>query len=63
MSNASDFILLKEDHTMGNLISCHLKKEPHVLFAAYKGMREPLPRISERPRLTFCARSCSSQRG
>ena len=63
MSNASDFILLKEDHTMGNLISCHLKKEPHVLFAAYKGTRESLSRVSKRPRLTFCTHSCSSQRG
>jgi DNA-directed RNA polymerase subunit L len=36
MSNASDFILLKEDHTLGNLLSAHLKQAPHVLMAGYK---------------------------
>jgi len=29
---------LKEDHTMGNLISEHLKQERHVLMAGYKSM-------------------------
>lgn len=38
MSNTSDFILLKEDHTMGNLISEYLKMDPHVLMAGYKSM-------------------------
>ena len=37
MSNTSDFILMKEDHTMGNLISEHLKQSPHVIMAGYKG--------------------------
>jgi DNA-directed RNA polymerase II subunit RPB11 len=37
MSNTSDFTLAKEDHTMGNLISEHLKQERHVLMAGYKG--------------------------
>ncbi len=36
MSNTSDFKLLKEDHTMGNLLSEHLKQAPHVLMAGYK---------------------------
>jgi DNA-directed RNA polymerase II subunit RPB11 len=36
MSNASDFVLRKEDHTMGNLLAEHLKKAPHVMMAAYK---------------------------
>lgn len=38
MSNTSDFILLKEDHTLGNLLSEHLKQAPHVLMAGYKGI-------------------------
>lgn len=37
MSNTSDFILMKEDHTLGNLISEHLKQSPHVIMAGYKG--------------------------
>ncbi len=36
MSNTSDFILLKEDHTLGNLLAEHLKQSPHVLMAGYK---------------------------
>ncbi|KAI1342115.1 DNA-directed RNA polymerase [Xylariaceae sp. FL0016] len=36
-SNTSDFILLKEDHTLGNLLAEHLKQAPHVLMAGYKG--------------------------
>lgn len=36
MSNTSDFILLKEDHTLGNLLSEHLKQAPHVMMAGYK---------------------------
>ena len=39
MSNTSDFILMKEDHTLGNLISEHLKQSPHVIMAGYKGKR------------------------
>ena len=37
MSNTVDFLIKKEDHTLGNLIAEHLKQAPHVLFAAYKG--------------------------
>ena len=36
MSNCSDFLLLKEDHTLGNLLSVYLKMAPHVMMAAYK---------------------------
>lgn len=37
MSNTSDFILKKEDHTLGNLLSEHLKAHPNVYMAGYKG--------------------------
>ncbi|KAI0381860.1 DNA-directed RNA polymerase II subunit RPB11 [Hypomontagnella monticulosa] len=37
MSNTSDFIILKEDHTIGNLLSEHFKLHPHVMMAGYKG--------------------------
>jgi len=36
MSNTSDFTLNKEDHTLGNLLSEHLKKHQHVMMAGYK---------------------------
>ncbi|KAL1863071.1 hypothetical protein VTK73DRAFT_6473 [Phialemonium thermophilum] len=36
MANTSDFILKKEDHTLGNLLSEYLKQAPHVLMAGYK---------------------------
>lgn len=36
MSNASDFTLNKEDHTLGNLLSEHLKLHPNVYMAGYK---------------------------
>ncbi|KAI6782476.1 DNA-directed RNA polymerase II subunit RPB11 [Emericellopsis cladophorae] len=38
MSNTSDFILKKEDHTLGNLLSEHLKAHPHVYMAGYKNI-------------------------
>lgn len=38
MSNTSDFVLKKEDHTLGNLLSEHLKLHPNVLMAGYKRM-------------------------
>jgi len=41
MSNTSDFTLLKEDHTLGNLLSEHLKQAPHVMMAGYKSELEP----------------------
>jgi len=42
MSNTSDFILNKEDHTLGNLLSEHLKLHPNVYMAGYKRAL-PLP--------------------
>ena len=36
MSNTSDFKILKEDHTLANLLAEHLKQAPHVLMAGYK---------------------------
>jgi DNA-directed RNA polymerase II subunit RPB11 len=36
MSNTSDFILMKEDHTLGNLLAEHLKAHPNVYMAGYK---------------------------
>ncbi|WP_254558047.1 RpoL/Rpb11 RNA polymerase subunit family protein, partial [Salmonella enterica] len=41
MSNTSDFILKKEDHTLGNLISEHLKQHKNVLMAGYKSAFYP----------------------
>ena len=40
MSNTSDFILKKEDHTLGNLLSEHIKAHPNVHMAGYK--RKPI---------------------
>jgi hypothetical protein len=37
MPNCSDFVIKKEDHTIGNLVSEHLKKHENVLMAGYKG--------------------------
>lgn len=39
MSNTSDFIMNKEDHTLGNLIAEYLKQAPHVMMAGYKSSR------------------------
>ncbi|GKT84837.1 DNA-directed RNA polymerase II subunit RPB11 [Colletotrichum tofieldiae] len=36
MSNTSDFVIKKEDHTLGNLLSEHLKMHKNVLMAGYK---------------------------
>jgi DNA-directed RNA polymerase II subunit RPB11 len=36
MAHTSDFVIKKEDHTIGNLISEHLKKHQNVLMAGYK---------------------------
>lgn len=48
MSNCSDFTLKKEDHTLGNLVSEHLKKHPNVLMAGYKSkLPPPLRRKAE----------------
>ncbi|KAK3899499.1 DNA-directed RNA polymerase subunit 2 [Staphylotrichum tortipilum] len=48
MSNCSDFILLKEDHTLGNLISVYLRMAPHVMFAAYKIAHPNVPEVQLR---------------
>lgn len=37
MSNCSDFLIKKEDHTIGNLLAEHLKQHPKVMMAGYKG--------------------------
>lgn len=34
--NSSIFTILKEDHTLCNLLRAHLLKDPAVLFAGYK---------------------------
>ncbi|POS79427.1 hypothetical protein DHEL01_v202185 [Diaporthe helianthi] len=45
MSNCSDFTLKKEDHTLGNLVSEHLKKHPNVLMAGYKIAHPNVPEL------------------
>ncbi|KAL2760813.1 hypothetical protein ACRALDRAFT_1053599 [Sodiomyces alcalophilus JCM 7366] len=44
MANTSDFLVKKEDHTLGNLLSEHLKMHPQVLMAGYK---VPHPNVPE----------------
>ncbi|KAL2918672.1 DNA-directed RNA polymerase II core subunit [Polyrhizophydium stewartii] len=39
--NAATFTVLKEDHTLGNLLRMQLLKNPKVIFAGYK-MPHPL---------------------
>ncbi|KAJ3333541.1 DNA-directed RNA polymerase II subunit RPB11-a [Blyttiomyces sp. JEL0837] len=34
--NAATFTILKEDHTLGNILRMQLLKNPRVLFAGYK---------------------------
>ena len=36
MANTSQFTIIKEDHTVGNLLVSYLRKHPNVRFAAYK---------------------------
>ncbi|KND93414.1 DNA-directed RNA polymerase II subunit RPB11 [Tolypocladium ophioglossoides CBS 100239] len=63
MSNTSDFILNKEDHTLGNLLSEHLKLHPNVYMAGYKLAHPNVPNLfirlqtdgSKTPREVFCA--------
>ncbi|KAF9881147.1 transmembrane amino acid transporter [Colletotrichum karsti] len=45
MSNTSDFILKKEDHTLGNLLSEHLKQHKNVLMAGYKIAHPNVPEL------------------
>ncbi|RDA95750.1 hypothetical protein CP533_5091 [Ophiocordyceps camponoti-saundersi (nom. inval.)] len=63
MSNTSDFVLNKEDHTLGNLLSEHLKLHPNVYMAGYKLAHPNVPQLfirvqtdgSKTPREVFCA--------
>jgi hypothetical protein len=50
--STSEFILMKEDHTLGNLLSEALKREKDVLMAGYKSKFAQLPATSE-----FCPSS------
>ncbi|KID84274.1 DNA-directed RNA polymerase II subunit RPB11 [Metarhizium guizhouense ARSEF 977] len=45
MSNTSDFILNKEDHTLGNLLSEHIKAHPNVYMAGYKLGHPNVPQL------------------
>ncbi|KAK2079525.1 hypothetical protein QBZ16_001919 [Prototheca wickerhamii] len=36
IANAGTFIFEREGHTIGNLISTHLHKDPQILFTGYK---------------------------
>lgn len=45
MSNTSDFVLKKEDHTLGNLLSEHLKMHPNVYMAGYKSKSDSLCQV------------------
>lgn len=38
MANTSQFTIMKEDHTVANLLVSYLRKHPNVRFAAYKSM-------------------------
>jgi DNA-directed RNA polymerase II subunit RPB11 len=35
--NSSIFTILKEDHTLANMLRERLLKDPHVMFAGYRG--------------------------
>lgn len=45
MSNCSDFLIKKEDHTIGNLMAEHLKQHPHVMMAGYKSAHRAPPTL------------------
>ncbi|KAK3365963.1 DNA-directed RNA polymerase [Lasiosphaeria ovina] len=45
MSNTSDFLLLKEDHTLGNLLAERLKGHDNVLMAGYKIGHPNVPEV------------------
>jgi len=36
LTNASTFVVEREDHTIGNLLRMQLLRDPKVLFAGYK---------------------------
>lgn len=44
MANTSQFTIIKEDHTVANLLVSYLRKHPNVRFAAYK---VPHPNVPE----------------
>ncbi|KAK1760856.1 DNA-directed RNA polymerase [Echria macrotheca] len=43
--NTAEFFVKKEDHTLGNMITSYLKKDPNVLFAGYKAGHPNVPEI------------------
>ncbi|KAL7948963.1 DNA-directed RNA polymerase II subunit RPB11 [Trichoderma barbatum] len=45
MSNTSDFVLKKEDHTLGHLLAEHLKAHPNVYMAGYKIAHPNVPEL------------------
>ncbi|ROT39151.1 RBP11-like subunits of RNA polymerase [Sodiomyces alkalinus F11] len=45
MANTSDFLIKKEDHTLGNLLAEHLKMHPQVLMAGYKVSHPNVPEM------------------
>jgi DNA-directed RNA polymerase II subunit RPB11 len=45
MSNTSDFVLKKEDHTLGHLLAEHLKAHPNVWMAGYKIAHPNVPEL------------------
>ncbi|KKF93628.1 DNA-directed RNA polymerase II subunit RPB11 [Ceratocystis platani] len=45
LPHCSDFVLYKEDHTLGNLISEHLKKHKNVMMAGYKISHPNVPEL------------------
>lgn len=46
MPNAATFSVQREDHTLGNILACHLQQQEHVLFAGYK-VPHPLEHMFE----------------
>ncbi|MBE3041357.1 hypothetical protein IMZ48_01985 [Candidatus Bathyarchaeota archaeon] len=59
--NCSDFVIKKEDHTIGNLVSEHAKMHRNVLMAGYKSM-SPVPRRTHRSVEANTGHSDSPQR-
>lgn len=45
MSNTSDFLILKEDHTLGNVITEQLRGMSNVMMAAYKIGHPNVPEV------------------
>mmetsp|Transcript_9414 Transcript_9414/g.10893 ORF Transcript_9414/g.10893 Transcript_9414/m.10893 type:complete len:115 (-) Transcript_9414:705-1049(-) len=36
VTNAGQFMIQREDHTLGNLVRCQVHKDPNVIFAGYR---------------------------